>query len=448
MNKQLIHINKKISPDMVRREKVDGADAIVIRSATLPDNVVMNGGLYPAEEIAASYQGLERKLAPMGHPMKDGKFISANDPYAVHNYDVGAYVANVTRENGRVFHDTVINIEAAQRTSNGRKLLEAIANMEETGEPIHTSTGIYLKRKELDQPMTNAAGDTYTWVASNMVFDHNAILINEEGAATPEQGVGLAVNSQGEEMEVMTVNEDDEYLTDEVPVEEKLEWLRDALRDAIALKEPEAEHVYVVHCGIYNRKVVYETLFTDKTTKTFAREYGMIDGLPVLGDQRTEVERKTLWKIVKDSMSFIKNMAFAQNIDTAYNDSVMTTNSTEESDMALTPEEKAALVAEITDKVTVNVTQAVTSAVQPLTEDLAALKTNMQANENAERAPLIEKAKAKGVAEADAQAMSTNALKVMFGTPEQASATYVAGGEPQVNSDDYKTTMPNSKKEG
>lgn len=359
MNSQLIHVNKKITADMIRREQVNGADSIIIRSATLPDNVVMNGGLYPAEEIESSYKGLERKLAPLGHPMMDGKFISAADPHAVHNYDVGAYVANVSRENGRVFHDTVINVDVAGRSDKGRKLLDAINAMEETGEPIHTSTGIYLKRQELDAPMTNAAGYEYNWIATNMQFDHNAILINEEGAATPQQGVGLAVNSAGEELELMTVNEDDEY-------------------------QPNSEQE--------------------------------ID------------EEKELQGMLKGIVSFIKNMAFAPRIDAAYNEDVITTNSHE--DLEMTKEEMQALLKEQAETMQANFDE----KLAPLTQKIESLEANAKANEDAERAPLAEKAKAKGLEPADIDAMSTNALKVMFGAPADKSATYAAGGEPVTNS--------------
>lgn len=358
MPKQLIHVNKKITADMIRREQVNGADSIIIRSATLPDNVVMNGGLYPAEEIESSYKGLERKLAPLGHPMLDGKFISAADPHAVHNYDVGAYVANVSRENGRVFHDTVINVDVAGRSDKGRKLLDTINAMEETGEPIHTSTGIYLKRQELDAPMTNAAGHEYSWIATNMQFDHNAILINEEGAATPQQGVGLAVNSAGEELELITVNEDDEY-------------------------QPNSEQE--------------------------------ID------------EEKELQGMFKGMVSFIKNMAFAPRIDEAYNENVITTNSHEESEM--TKEEMQALLKEQAETMQANFDE----KLAPLTQKIETLEANAKATEEAERTPLAEKAKAKGLEQTDIDAMSTNALKVMFGAPADKSATYATGGEPVTN---------------
>jgi hypothetical protein len=42
--------------------------------------------------------------------------------------------------------------------------------------------------------------------ARDMYFDHDAILLDEEGAATPEQGVGMLVNSSSEELELMVIN--------------------------------------------------------------------------------------------------------------------------------------------------------------------------------------------------------------------------------------------------
>jgi hypothetical protein len=75
----------------IRRETVDGREYVIVPSATLPPNIVMNGVLYPAEETARTYTQLDGKLAPLGHP-KDasGKWISAGDPVAIHANHVGA----------------------------------------------------------------------------------------------------------------------------------------------------------------------------------------------------------------------------------------------------------------------------------------------------------------------------------------------------------------------
>lgn len=191
--------NKRINIRFIQNSKAartevrNGRDLIIVPSATLPDDVVMNGLKYPAEEIEKSYASLERTPAPFGHPMVNGQFVSATDPEGLNIGYIGAWNEKVKRENGRVFMDKVIDVEIANRSEDGRAVLNAI----EKGEPIHTSTGLYCNIVEEDGVET----------AINMFFDHDAILLNEEGAATPEQGVGMMVNKaltrKGEEVEVI-----------------------------------------------------------------------------------------------------------------------------------------------------------------------------------------------------------------------------------------------------
>ena len=87
-------------------------------------------------------------------------------------------------------------------------------------------------------------------------FDHDAVLLDEEGAATPAQGVGMLVNSAGEQTEIEVVNsalddaENDLDWAAEIAARalEKrqrapmLERLKTALRDTFALgSAPEVE---------------------------------------------------------------------------------------------------------------------------------------------------------------------------------------------------------------
>lgn len=181
-----VNVRTRVNNADIRWEKRNGRDYIVVPSATLPDGVVMNGGLYPAEEIEKSFQTLESTLAPFGHPQIDNVYISAFHPMAINEFHVGAYNENVRRENGRVFVDKAIDVETAKQSENGRRVLDAINK----GDPIHTSTGI-----DLEQDF-EANGEGYEWTARNMRFDHDAILLDQVGAATPAQGVGMMVNSK------------------------------------------------------------------------------------------------------------------------------------------------------------------------------------------------------------------------------------------------------------
>ena len=191
-----VNVRALANTTAARNEQRNGREVVVVPSATLPDDVIMNGVKYPAEEIAKSFKSLDRTPAPAGHPTVNGQFVSARDPEGINRGWIGAWNENARQENGRVFLDKVIDVERANQSEHGRAILAAVAQ----GEPVHTSTGLYCT---LD--VANGAQD-HKHVARDIVFDHDAILLNEDGAATPDQGVGMMVNKaskDGEEIEVI-----------------------------------------------------------------------------------------------------------------------------------------------------------------------------------------------------------------------------------------------------
>ena len=249
----MIQCRTAVNRDAVRRESIDGVEHIIVSSATLPDDVVMNGGLYPAEEIAKSFESLDLTLAPIEHPQINGQFISANDPRAIHNFHAGAFNMNVRRENGRVHIDKFINVAEAMKTDRGKRLLDRIDELENNSDPrpIHTSVGVFVLPEELEEPQTNAAGDEFTWIAREMVFDHDAILLDSVGAAQPHQGVGVAVNRQGDEcrVEQFTVDAGEKVIT-RIAANQSFSDVHKAVSDALEKSAIDADWI--------------EELFTDR----------------------------------------------------------------------------------------------------------------------------------------------------------------------------------------
>lgn len=205
----------------VRKEKRNGRDVVIVPSATLPDDIVMNGIKYPATEISKSFAGLNRTPAPLGHPMINGKFVSARDPEGLNIGYIGAWNENVRRENGRVFLDKVIDVEVANRSQGGKDVLAAI----EKGEPVHTSTGLLANL----EAVANAADHKH--IARNIEFDHDAILLGEAGAATPDQGVGMLVNANGEHEEIEVINSAIQE------AERDIDWAMDSLARALEKRQ-------------------------------------------------------------------------------------------------------------------------------------------------------------------------------------------------------------------
>ncbi len=214
-----INIRSVANAKAARKVKRNGRDLVIVPSATLPDDVVMNGYRYPAAEIEKSYHTLDRTPAPFGHPTVNGLFVSARDPEGINIGYVGAWNENVRRENGRVFLDKVIDVEVANRSENGKRLLEAI----DKGEEIHTSTGLLANVVETGE-------EDPKWEVCDMVFDHDAILLDEEGAATPKQGVGMFVNKDGQQVEVINSS-----LTD--MIDDQLDWALDSVARALEQRQ-------------------------------------------------------------------------------------------------------------------------------------------------------------------------------------------------------------------
>lgn len=211
MTKQVrINVRTAINNEGIRRERRDGRDYIIVPSATMPDGIVMNRIRYSAEEISKAFSSLENSPAPLGHPMIEGAFVSAKEPEGLARGWIGAWNRNVRRENGRVLVDKVIDVATASQLEGGKAVLNAI----EKGEAVHTSTGLLA----MLTAVTN--DENVDWDASDIVFDHDAILIGEDGAATPAQGVGMMVNAakgdDGEKIDVINSVISDDIERDEM----------------------------------------------------------------------------------------------------------------------------------------------------------------------------------------------------------------------------------------
>ncbi|ASP85017.1 hypothetical protein CDO26_10680 [Sinorhizobium meliloti] len=344
-----VNVRSVANTKAVRKEKRNGRDVVVVSSATLPDNIVMNGIMYPAEEIEKSYFSLNRTPAPLGHPVVNGKFVSAKDPEGINLGWIGAWNENLRRENGRVLLDKVIDVEMANRSQGGKAVLAAI----EKGEPVHTSTGLFCN---LEATNDNAG---YKHIARNLNFDHDAILLNEEGAATPDQGVGMMVNSKGELEEIEVINSS---LTEEA--DREIDWAGTRLVEALRRRE---------NIGIWDKvkAAIMEAVGSGRVPSTNRKE----DDMPVSDEQFNALSAEV--KTLSESVSKIGD----------------------------------------------TIANAVAGAVKPLTDNLAEIQANQKAKDEAEKATLVEKVvKANLLTEGAAKELTLNALRELAAKAEPGKA--------------------------
>lgn len=194
------------SKSKISTQIIDGKEHIVINDVVpIVDDIVMNGIYYPSDEINKSYMTLNDNLMPLDHPRINNENVSALNPQAINNYYIGAWGRNVRKAGDKVLMDAYIDRKFAESTEKGRMLVNRLDEMisGKNTTPIHVSTGLTY---QADHQSGISKGKRYSSIARNMKFDHVAILTDKQGAATPEDGVGIFVNSNGEKTPLETVS--------------------------------------------------------------------------------------------------------------------------------------------------------------------------------------------------------------------------------------------------
>lgn len=336
-----VNITTRVNKQSIERIERNGRPHWKMTSYTLPFDVVMNGGLYPRREIEASYMTLNATLAPLGHPVVNGNYVSAFSPEGINAHHVGAWNENPRIEGNRVAVDKLIDVEMAQRSPRGQELLNRLAAIE-SGEAaaIHTSVGVMVE--ELEAP----ADAGYDWVAKIHSIDHDAILLDEPGAATPEQGVGLMVNA--DKAQVPKANSG-------ALVGMSYGELRELLDMAAKKRWPETDNSYAWVDNFTDKQVVVR--FNGGRAEVYG--YTLENGKITISDTGIPVMKKESWvAVVANKAKQIFNPQARPVI-----------NEKEGQDMPITAEEQAAIVKSVTD--------AIAGPMGALADSVKTLQTNM-----------------------------------------------------------------------
>ena len=389
-----VNITTKVNSQAIRRETYNGREHWVIPSYTLPFDVVMNGIMYPRDEILRTYQTLDGTLAPFGHPTLDGQFVSARSPEGINAGHIGAWNRNAKLTGNRVYMEKWLDVSVAQTTENGRRTLERLEAIEkgEDVPPIHTSVAAFIEQHEPPQ------GAEYQAVAKIHSFDHDAILLDEVGAATPEQGVGLMVNAD----QAVPIRVNSGVLVGE------------SFREREARLDRAAKERFAAGADEY----AWVADFTDSQAVVVrnggvSEVYGYTSegGKIIFDDMGTPVVRQESWvATVVNKLSKIKQFFNPQARPAA----------NKEGDMPLTPEEKAELVTEIGANTNKSIDALAEKIIKPLAEKVDTLAANhktlsdtLTANQRAEEADK-RKAVAEKLGEVVANALQGEALDAAF----------------------------------
>jgi hypothetical protein len=163
-------------------KQFDGRKVVVVPVIMAKADVVMNGGLFPADEYEPlSWAGIP---VTVGHPNIKGEFASARDP-AIHEEWVVGNLYNVRTEENSLRGDVYVDIEKANAVHPN--LVKELIK----GSPMDVSTGYFCT----SEPETGTLnGREYFEVQRDIIPDHLALLPNEVGACSWQDGCGLRSN--------------------------------------------------------------------------------------------------------------------------------------------------------------------------------------------------------------------------------------------------------------
>lgn len=413
-----INVTTRVNASAIRREKHNGRDHWIVPSYTLPGNVIMNGGLYPASEIDTHYQGLEGTLAPLGHPQVNGAFVSAFSPEGLNVGYIGAWNRNAKKSGNRIYVEKWIDVDKANESDGGKRLLERLEALEKGDDvpPIHTSVAVFLEQIEANEEQKAQGAE---WVAKLHSIDHDAILLDEVGAATPEKGVGMMINA-----DLATPLKANSGALIGESYRERERRLEKAAKDRFAPNTD--EYVWVV--DFTDSQAVISRNGGQYEVYGYKSESGKI----TFDDTGTAVARAESWVAV-----------VTNKVKSFFTPGKPAVNSNTEGEMPLTTEEKNELITEIGKGIAANVAE----ALKPITDKVDALQANQKtlsdtltANSRAEEATKrAEVAKVHG--EIVANALSGEALDDAFKRIGNAAplAGNSAQNQKETGAPDYKT---------
>lgn len=422
-----IHVKSlAINASNISTTTINGQEHYVIRGVVpIVDDIVMNGGLYPAEEINKSFKTMERKLMPIGHPMVNGKYVPSTDPEALNTYYAGAWAQNVSKANDKVVMDVYVNKAMADTKPDGKRLIQRLDDMMsgENIDPIHVSTGLLLNK---EQRAGESKGKKHSWVAHNLDFEHTAILLDEPGAGTPDDGVGMFVNADGQEGEVETASlidaansmKDGWWNKVKFFLSNSSEMSFDDIYQALRMSIKQADKKWRYVVSVWPDHFVYEEDGDNAKPKLFDQKYLISDKVVTLVGDPVEVVRKpTEYEVktngetnpMKEKMIAALNAAGVKTegltddqVWDAYNQQMQKKSGGGDHGQAQINSDA--------------ITAAVNLAIKPLTDEIGTLKSQLQANAESDLKTKRDAVKAKFsfMTEAAINSLTGEALNDMY----------------------------------
>lgn len=203
--------------DDIRRETFAGREYLVAPTVAVVESV-LKGEYLPAEEIEASAPAWNGAPLPVSHPTRDGQFVTANAPETLQREVVGRFFnAEFDPDESALKGEVWVDVERSNALAENRgdEYAQPLAVLD-AGDTLEVSTAYWHGR---DPRSGTFNGDRYDAVQFAIKPDHLALLPNEQGECSVEDGCGAGRSSataasatfgSGESERHLFVNMDDD----------------------------------------------------------------------------------------------------------------------------------------------------------------------------------------------------------------------------------------------
>jgi hypothetical protein len=188
---QLLTQRATLRVAQLERRTLDGREYAVAPCIAVRETV-LNGQFLPADEIAYSTEGWNGRPVAVRHPKRLGAPVTANSPAVVEQQVIGT-TFNARMDGDRLHVELWVDVEKCRRLGgDALAVLEAL----DVETPLDVSTGYFCEVEEAEGAHD---GKLFRGIQHNVIPDHIAVLPDERGACSWQDGCGAPrVNSQKE----------------------------------------------------------------------------------------------------------------------------------------------------------------------------------------------------------------------------------------------------------
>ena len=188
MSSTFRRITSNLKPARIRYEMLEGKKNIVVPTVMLTEGV-HNGSegplLYLNEDLAKNPQTWNHKPVVVYHPTMNGVGVSACDPAIIESHKTGLLFNSA--HDGRLVTESWLEEDRLKLVDN--RIYTALMNKQ----MVEVSTGLF---NDVEMTPGEWKGEKYIGIVRNIQPDHLALLPDQVGACSIEDGAGLLRNAE------------------------------------------------------------------------------------------------------------------------------------------------------------------------------------------------------------------------------------------------------------